>query len=216
MIKKFTCVLVLLYSLSAAAQESEEIFGINLGGILSSVNSSLPGLKTKPGTGFSVGLTAEEHFTQDVGFFIQANYERRTFTSDYSYSYIDNGTTISGIASSKNTYNTFYIPFGLRYYIPDQDFYLNAGGYLEIFKPSGTQASNNVPVAMYSDSGNAYGLFGGAGYRLELSEEDESDLLFELRYNKGLKDFIDNLPAKMNTISLSVTYRLGSKVFRGW
>lgn len=133
MLKKIFTVLVPLTTVMASAQMSEEIYGINLGGTLSNLKTDVPGYATKSGTGFSIGVSAEKPMESNLSGFIQFNYEQRSYNADYTYSYDNGGSTITNTTSVKSTINVINIPLGLRFYFPDHDFFINAGGFVETY-----------------------------------------------------------------------------------
>lgn len=212
MLKKYLLAAILLCSGVATAQFSEEIYGLNIGGNITNLRTNLPGYSTKAGTGFGIGVSVEKPIENNLSGFIHFNYEQRSFTANYQYSYDSGSATLTNSVSTNNTINVINIPLGLRYYFPNHDFYINAGGFAETYQRRGNPGLE-VPSALWGQNSYSLGLFPGAGYRLELSEEDESDLLFEIRYTIGLKNFADDAASKMNCLSLSVSYRIGSVVF---
>ncbi|WP_116790364.1 porin family protein [Flavobacterium psychrotrophum] len=213
--KKITFLLAAaLFSLASTAQEQPTIYGVNLGGTLSNLKLDNPAYKTSSSANFELGVSMEIPVLENLAIFGHLNYNRKSYKMDYENTYTENETVFISKMSSTETATFLNIPIGIRYYIGEKrNFFINVGGYVDLYlsrktkMETGSSFDSGIENASYKET--MAGIFPGIGYRLPLSAEEGTDLLFELKYNMGLTQTFDGLDgAKLNSTSLSVSYRI--------
>lgn len=219
--KTLLSVAATLIALSSLAQEKQEkkrstIYGVNLGALITDVTLDAPGVTTKSKTGWGIGVSADTPLSDKFTLFGHINYERKNF--DYTASKTFNYQEGPYVATATGThiYQYVSIPAGFRFYPTNKkNFFINAGGYIDIFygvkfKESGDYDAN-LSNSSYHET--MFGAIFGGGYRLALSEDNGNDVLFEIRYSKGLSDLLYDAPGKMNTVMIGVSYRVDALDF---
>jgi hypothetical protein len=210
------CVAFTLIALSSFAQDDEgsTIYGVNIGGSFTTLKTSLPGHNIKGAANWGIGVSLDTPISDEFSFFGHVNYERKSFDYDYSYedNYGEGPVTVTGGGSY--TYVFVSVPAGIRYYVGEKkNYFINAGGYMDIFfNVKGTDngsSSSFLATSSYHES--VFGAFAGGGYRLPLSEDNGNDVLFEIRYCKGITDLLYAPPSnKMNSLMIGISYRVDS------
>ncbi len=171
-------ILGLIFCTNATAQDFQ--FGVKAGLNISSLSGGSDlGYGSKPG--FHAGVVAEIPFSDAI-----------LIQPEVLFSLQGSGNGLTGLS---NDFNLFYlsVPLAVKYNIWDE-LYIEAGPQL------GVQLSNNLDD--FALDGNAFdiGFVVGAGYRLD------DNFYFQLRFNGGFINAIDDVASKNRVLQVSAIY----------
>lgn len=212
--KKVLCLLILVGSFKAAAQNSPAI-GINAGSTLSWLRGNDVAKQNDAAVNFLVGASFEVPVSNNLSFFTSLNYERKSVSRTIPFSSVGLGNVPDpndpafrqGGFDVRYTLHYLTIPVNLRYYFGSaKKFYVNGGPYAGfILGDSARIDGRDAEEEGGNYKGVEFGINAGLGFRILSSEKHNLDI--ELRDNLGLTNIYDGTivndgSVKTNTLNL--------------